>query len=334
MAGGDAYGSSAALSSAQLFDPRSDTFVPTGPLTTIRTGHSATRLLDGRVLIAGGADICNSANLSSAEIYDPATASFTATGSMAVAQEHQTATLLDDGRVLVVGGEGGCVWGTCATIGTAELFDPDGGRFGQTGSPRYARAYATATLLPDGRVLLAGGDDKYGDSVARAEVYDPTTGKFILTGAMQIPRSGHTATALPDGKVLILGGYKDVQSSDAQIPIVSVGAASAEVYDPSTGKFSLAAKTPTTLAGHTATLLPNGTVLIAGGDGTIAGVDGTSAVIYDPASARFTAAAPLATARSGAIAIRLLDGRVLILEGDRDAGFSGSSMSTAEIYQP
>ena len=136
-----------------------------------------------------------------------------------------------------------------------------GGTFAATGNMVTARFQHTATLLPGGRVLIAGGDSSYeaGESTeASAELYDPATGKFSPTGSMTTARDSHTATLLPNGKVLIAGGGPRIQG-------VGYSLASAQLYDPVTGTFTATGNMSIERTGHTATLLNNGKVLIAGG---------------------------------------------------------------------
>ena len=183
-----------------------------------------------------------------------------------------TATLLPGGRVLIAGG--GHRYGSfgmtpsLGMLDSAELYDPAAGTFSPTGSMAAVRGWHTATLLPDGRVLIAGGSYE-----APAELYDPQTGTFSPTGSMEVDREAATATLLPDGRVLIAGGSYE---------------ATAELYDPQTGTFSPTGSMTMTAfrSNATATMLPDGRVLIAGGIGVIAGtLDGTtlaSAEMYGP----------------------------------------------------
>ncbi len=154
----------------------------------------------------------------------------------------------------IAGGDGA----SGPALATAELYDPGTGKFSPTGSMVLGRAGTAATLLHDGRVLIAGGSvDNLNLQVATlAELYDPKTGEFSPTGSMAHMRFGLSATLLMDGRVLVLGGSN----------IVSGPTATAELYDPATGTFSSAGSMATTRAGYTATLLPDGQVLIAGGD--------------------------------------------------------------------
>ena len=202
------------LASAELYDPSTGTFTQTGSMAVGRFLHTATLLQNGKVLIVGGALTSTSDPVATAEVYDPATGTFTMTGAMATAREQHTATLLADGRVLIVGGTTSTGTGDLHPTATVEVYDPSTGSFSVTGSMAEARTFHTATLLPSGEVLVAGG----GDEDSTAEVYDPATGAFSITGGMEIGRSGHTATLLPNGSVLVAGGG------------IFAGLASAELY--------------------------------------------------------------------------------------------------------
>jgi hypothetical protein len=202
------------LASAELYDPSTGTFTQTGSMAGGRFLHTATLLQNGKVLIVGGALTSTSDPVATAEVYDPATGTFTITGAMATAREQHTATLLTDGRVLIVGGTTSTSTGDLHPTATVEVYDPSTGSFSVIGSMAEARTFHTATLLPNGNVLVAGG----GDENSTAEVYDPATGFFSITGGMEIGRSGHTATLLPNGSVLVAGGG------------IFAGLASAELY--------------------------------------------------------------------------------------------------------
>lgn len=254
---------------------------------------------------------------------------FLATGSMHTARGGATATLLKNGKVLIAGGGSVATWIGMTVYASAELYDPSTGKFTKTGSMAGARAGAAATLLADGRVLIAGGqgcsyanhcanvgngaNPRIGDLVS-AEIYDPSTGKFTKTGSMAEVADMPTATLLPDGKVLFDGGLPK-----------------AELYNPSTGKFTRVGQKAGVVSGYnTATLLPSGKVLVIHaewGGSDLQGSD-TEALLYDDESGKFTTVSlalpsgtPLAryqgleVPRSEPGAVTLLqDGRVLMFE--------------------
>ena len=192
---------------------------------------------------------------------------------------------------------------------------PTGGSIAPTDSMSIARAAHTATLLPDGKVLIAGGMQRGGSYSKSAELYDPAGGTFTATGSMTTERAGHTATLLPNGKVLIAGGSNDQWLS------------SCELYDPATGRFTPAGSLAVRRGGSTATLLRDGRVLFAGGfDGDLH----SSAEIFDPATATFGPTGRMSVGRSAHTATLLPDGKVLITGG----GARGNVLASAEVYHP
>ena len=270
-------GNDGTKNSAYLYDSAAQTFTFTGSTVTGQIGGWATLLRNGRVLIAGGVTgyLDGVTQIGNPEVYDPSTGKFTATGAFATkgtldaqgGPDISAASLLPDGKVLFTAEP------------TSEIYDPVSGSFSLTGSmttlcasgekPTYIVS-RTATLLQNGKVLLTGGfndigaerDEDCGFS-PKAELYDPSNGKFDPTGDMTRGRYNHTATLLPDGTVLIAGGESGECIAGACI--FSGTTASAESYDPSTGTFATVGNMTSTRSGHTATLLKDGTVLIAGG---------------------------------------------------------------------
>lgn len=193
------------------------------------------------------------------------------------------------------------------------------------------RGFHTATLLPNGKVLVVGGNQTFRALAASAELYDPRTRMWSSAGLLSTPRSLHTATLLKNGKVLIVGG--------SQVDSFSLGSlASAELYDPQTNSWALAASMHTPRSYHTASLLADGRVLVVGGIEASNDVTGkvlASAELYDPATNTWTTAAPMRVARARHAAILLADHRVLVIGGN-DVAYSAFSnyFATAELYDP
>ncbi len=196
----------------------------------------------------------------------------------------------------------------------------DAGVINAVRSMATQRAAHTATLLPDGKVLVAGGFTG-GGSLASAEVFDPATSTFASAGNMNASRAGHTATLLANGKVLIAGGYNGSYL------------ASAELYDPAAHTFMPTGIMVTARSGHVAMLLNNGKVLLAGGVGT-GWTFLADAELYDPATNTFIATGGMTTARESHTATLLKDGQVLITGGHKGRRPAITIYSSAEIYNP
>ena len=280
-------------------------WAPTGSLNVARSFHSATLLQDGRVLVAGGRGF---GVLDSAELYDPATGTWSLTGRMSMPRVGHTATLLSDGRVLVAGGDTSEAPATFGRTGTAELYDPSTGLWQPTGSMTAVRSGHSATLLQDGRVLVAGGFNS--NTLGSAELYDPITNTWSATGTLNVSRYWHSATLLQDGRVLVARGTNDGDLTSTL--------SSAELYDPLSGEWSLVADDPGWgSVSHTATLLPDGKVLVTGGNTGGIGGDGVLAVSeqFDPATETWTRGGDLLAPRYGHTATLLPSGDVLVSGG-------------------
>jgi hypothetical protein len=313
ICGGSGGYNGTVLASTELYDPATGTFSPTGNMTTRRSGHTATGLPDGRVLIAGGqSNIAYSFEvLHSAEVYDPSTGTFAATGDMKKERLGHSAALLADGRVLIVGGDG-FVEGNLL-ISSAEVYDPRTATFTATGNTNTGRFGASAALLPNGKVLVAGGHNGDDGPILKIESYDPGTGAFSLAGETGFPSSvgPDIMSVLASGKVLINMVLYDRTTPDTQL------------YDPASMTFTLTGRM-TVQRSFTATLLSTGIVLTAGD---------WSADVYDPATSVFTRAGDLISARTGHTATLLADGTVL-LAGGSPAIAASAYLKDAELFHP
>ena len=289
---------------------------PTGNLSVRRFSQTATLLPNGKVLIAGGMER-NGKYDASAELYDPRTGTFTAIANMSSPREGHAAVLLRNGMVLIAGGSSG----PDGNVATAELYDPATGTFHPTGKMAGPRAHTAAVLLNDGKVLLIGGDGAHEDErLSSAEIYDPATGRFSTTGSMSTARHKLAAVLLSDGRVLVVGG-SDNRDSRGQY-------ASAELYDPATGRFSsdgdMSFKRFKLI--QTAVRLPDGRVLIAGG--------AERPAIYDPATKSFHPVnGTVGEGRYFSTATLLSDGRVLIAGGYGDDAMAGA-VPNGWLYRP
>ncbi|WNG43111.1 kelch-like protein [Archangium minus] len=217
VAGGYFYGS---LATAEVYDPTKDTWSATSSMSTPRFYPTATLLPNGKVLVAGGSSGTGSSTiLATAELYDPATGTWSPTGSMSTPRDRHTATLLPNGKVLVASGYTNS--GSGGTVATAELYDPATGTWSATGSLAASRYLHSATLLPNGKVLISDGVGTSNAPVTTPELYDPATGTWSTTLRMSAPRERPTVTLLSHGKVLVSGGSTS-----------SVAVATAELYTP------------------------------------------------------------------------------------------------------
>jgi hypothetical protein len=293
--------------------PSAGSVTAAATMASARSGHTATLLRDGKVIITGGMN-GNGNYFDSVEIFDPAADKFKGARSLSVGRVGHTATLLPDGKVLIAGGFNGTY------VQGAELYDPAANIITPTGPMTAPRSEHVAVPLDNGRILLIGGVGEGYTFLATAEIYDPTTGKFTSTGSMTTPREGHTATLLKNGKVLVAGGHKDRRDA---MTVFS----SAELYDPASGRFTATGDMSIIRHKHAAVLLGDGNVLIAGGsDKRDSRGQYASAEIYDSSRGVFKSVGNMNSARYklASAAVLLRDGRALIAGGS----------PRVEIYDP
>ncbi|WP_163990423.1 kelch repeat-containing protein [Pyxidicoccus caerfyrddinensis] len=288
-------------SKTELYDPTTGQWsYTTGAAKHYRTWYTATRLMNGKVLVAGGA--VGTVKPVETELYDPATGTWTVNGSLDEGRHGHTATLLQDGRVLLVGG-----YGTNG-YGKVEVYDPATNAWSILAG-RQPQADHTATLLKNGKVLLVGGNT----NTALAFLFDPTTNTLSSITPPGEPLMLHTATRLDDleGRVLVGGG-----------------SGHSWLYSPDSGSWTFVAGQWTTNGYHTATLLLDGRVLLTGGEGPNGLL--RDAELFDPVTNTWTTTSPMFETRRGHTATLLADGRVLVAGSN---GY-GSPDGTCELYTP
>jgi uncharacterized repeat protein (TIGR01451 family) len=324
--------SGTALASVELYDPATNTWAPAASLPAGRAGHTATLLPNGKVFVHGGGAGFNSMS----QIYDPETNTWADTAPTCFdRREEHTATLLQNGKVLLVGGRDS---GGGLSLGST-LYDPDTGMCGfsmffparppgpPSGDTPQGRWRHTAAVLADGRVLIAGGfarlDDFTEATTAFVDIYNPETNTWSIGTSMARVRADHTATTPGNGKVLVVGGF------------TGSGSPRAELYTPSPSPGTWAnvtapSGTPQPSVDHSATLLPSGDVVFAGG--RVATTTRSKVVLlYEPVSGTWKIEPSMVAARDGHTATRLADGRILVAGG---TGEGGAVLGTAELYEP
>jgi hypothetical protein len=324
------------VAAAELFDPATGQWRATGALNEARRGHAAAALPDGRVVVAGGRN-ADGDPTATAEIYDPAAGTWATIAPMKLGRIGHSLTTLADGRVLVTGGT---TAGTGAAAGgqtirpesSAELFDPRAGVWRDTQAMSTGRFEHTTTALPDGKVLIVGGQGP-GEggrltSLATAELYDPAADTFVSTSNLGEGRTNHAAVLLADrSTVLVVGG---VGSSDVSL-------ASAELYDSRSGSWTRATPLTEHRTGATATLMSDGRVLVAGGESFTRGQRRSlrKGEVFDPQNREWRSAGDMPCPRSEQAAVLLGDGTVLVVAGD--AAFPGQApqaQGCVDRYQP
>ena len=273
------------MKSVDLYDPETGAWTLASPMPTPHR-VIATTLPNGDVL-ALGEDTENPKP--TAYRYNEGTGLWSSAGTPSISRFSPVSVLLPSGKVLLAGGYvGGCCIGPSGTYATAEVLDPAMNTWSPVASMGTSRFVHTGTLLPNGKVLVAGGSQRDGPTLiySSAELFDPVFSTWSYTGPMLHQRANHTATLLPSGKVLVTGG----NASD-----FSTYQATAELFDPVSNFWTSAAPMGTTRTRHTAVLLASGKVLVAGGDNSGGAL--SSAEVYDPATNTWTPAPSMSTAR-------------------------------------
>jgi N-acetylneuraminic acid mutarotase len=308
------------LASAEVYDPAKDRWSPAGSMAATRIDHTATLLPSGKVLVAGGLVLPFPApSLASAELYDPATNAWTIAAPMLESRTRHTATLLPDGRVLVVGGltvtlRDGGLFPSQPT--DAEIYDPKTDHWSATAPMGASRLGQTATLLPDGRVLIAGGQDSGVAIFNSTEIYEAAQDRWISAAPMAVARSGQVATLMANGDVFVAGGL------GVEPNALNISLNSAEIYDPVTNLWVTVAGMAGFHAADTVTLLRNGMLLLVGDTGQ------SRPELYDLGHNRWSRTGP-SMDRYQHTATRLSNGKVLIA-----GGYGIESLNSALIYDP
>jgi len=291
MAGGSIF------NFAELYDSSTDSWTLTGAMSSFRSGHTATLLNDGKVLAAAGAGF--NQMLGSCELYEPGNNAWTSTGSLNQIRYFPSATLLNNGKVLIAGGLVSPISADPSNaLKSAELYDPSTGSWTATGNLNVARANHTGTLLPNGTVLVSGGNQSYFTYLPDAELYDPETGVWTVIQSLSVGRGQHSATLLPAGRVFVAGGNGSIGPLRA-----------GEIYDSGLGTWQSTSLSVAGRGGHTATLLTNGKVLVVGSN-TIGAI--VNAELYDPSNNLWTLLIPSHVTRLQHTATLLPNGQVLV----------------------
>ena len=324
-----------------VYDPAADRWAVRAPIPLTQGNDAPVLLADGRVLFSGGVACSGSipvscSKLNAAQVYDPAADTWTPVAAMPTRHDAHTATLLPDGTVLVAGGNVASGASEAIVTNVVERYDPRTNRWSTAAPLAVTRLAHTATLLRDGRVLVAGGLSSGAQPgpirvptvSASAELYDPAADRWTpaasMTDQWRSECCTQTASSLPDGRVLITGTYQP----------------RAQVYDPAADRWTPTGSMTTARARYSVTPLPDGRVLAVGGDAFSSGECYPCALasteIYDPVTNTWAGNSPLSGPRVGHHAAATGDGRVLVIGGRNRAWWQqdGEYLTTAEIYTP
>jgi len=301
------------------------TWTPANPMNKARSFFVAVQLLNGNVLVAGGFDgsLPGPPIFADAEIYNLHTGAWTPIAPMNTARAAPVGLRLEDGRFMVIGGADE----NFNFLASAEIYDPSTNTWSLTAPMNDVRFEDfVAILLPGRKVLVAGGFGNDFVSLASAEIYNEATNTWAPTGSMNVGRGEFANVVLNDGRVLVVGGITELSESGAAI-------ASAEIYDPVSGTWTLTGSMSTAREDPTAVRLLDGRVLVAGGDSSEDVPRFTSAEIFDPHTGQWTATGDMTAGRSETeyAGVLLRDGRVLIPGGH--TAFE-TPVATADLYNP
>ena len=308
---------SAATPVSEVFDPADGRWTRSGDVNQPREAFGIAALDNGDVLIAGGTDRIASTDYASAELYNSRTGKWGYTGSLNTPRRYAVMIKLKNGEVLDATGAHGPPDGN-RFLFTAELYDPQTGRWSYTGNMDIGRDSGYSVLLHDGRVLVLGGEGPWLTLSPQTDLYNPATDTWSLTGNLAHGVSQTTLIVLSDGRVLMAGGASRTGKIYAD----------AEIYNPASGLWTPTGSMDYPRAGAAAALLPDGRVLVSGGNDN--GKPVLTSDIYNPATGRWTPGPTMQINLSGGRMIQLDDGNILMASGDDASG----PATAAEIYHP
>ena len=318
IAGGNDEWDSDILADTELYDPVKELGIwsKSSPMNVPRRDHTATRLPDGRVLVAGGLNWSDS-YLNDAEIYNPDAGIWNLTNPLSIKRNKHSSVLLADGQVLIAGGTttGGVY------LNSSEIYNPATGNWTSGGNFTTARIGATIVPLNTGNILLIGGYN--GNSLSSTQIYTPGSG-WSNGPSLGTARRSHTATILKDGRVLVVGGR---DSAGSQL-------SSSEIYNPVSNTWGPTGSLQTTRDNHTAALLPDGRILVTGG---FVGPNTflSSSELYDPSSGNWSYTTSIADPRSEHTAVIISQCRFLLADNLTHLSFNingnGSSQNVLQM---